>query len=138
MGISSLSGIQFMHRLAIFFMPSKYQPDYKFLRNVQTKKVHIFTLIQILSIAMLFLIKSYKIISIAFPIMVLALVGKHLKNLNIKKFNIIYEKGIRKIMDYVLFTQSELSHLDDIMPEISKRSNEECKNNQNNNYNKKV
>ncbi len=41
-------------------------------------------------------------------------------------------------MDYVLFTQSELSHLDDIMPEISKRSNEECKNNQNKNNSKKV
>ena len=31
--------------------------------------------------------------------------------------------GVRKIMDY-FFTQKELSHLDDIMPEIIKREKE--------------
>jgi hypothetical protein len=108
MGISSLNGIQFMQRLILFFMPEKHQPDYIFLRHVRTFKVHLFTIIQITCLALLFLIKSNKTISILFPIMVLALVG------------------IRKLMDY-MFTQTELSYLDDIMPEIVKRSKEDGK-----------
>ena len=36
--------------------------------------------------------------------------------------------GIRKLMDYVIFTQKDLSYLDDIMPELSKRSKEDGKN----------
>ncbi|CAF0855369.1 unnamed protein product [Brachionus calyciflorus] len=108
MGISSLNGIQFMQRLILFFMPEKHQPDYIFLRHVRTFKVHIFTIIQISCLAMLFIIKMNKTISILFPIMVLALVG------------------IRKLMDYI-FTQKELSYLDDIMPEIVKRSKEDGK-----------
>lgn len=102
MGISSLNGIQFMHRIILVFMPEKHQPDFIFLRHVRTYRVHIFTFIQLSTIALLFLIKSNKQISITFPIMVLALVI------------------IRKGMDYV-FTQKELSYLDDIMPEIVKR-----------------
>lgn len=70
MGISSLNGIQFMHRLILIFMPEKHQPDYKFLRHVRTLKVHLFTLIQISCLALLFIIKSNKKISIFFPIMV--------------------------------------------------------------------
>lgn len=106
MGITSLNGIQFMHRIVIIFMPEKHQPDYIFLRHVRTFKVHMFTLIQIASIGMLFFVKSNKKISISFPLMVLALVG------------------IRKLMDYI-FTQKELSYLDDIMPELVKRSKED-------------
>ena len=33
--------------------------------------------------------------------------------------------GIRKLMDFFVFTQKELSYLDDIMPEIVKRSEED-------------
>lgn len=73
MGISSLNGIQFMHRIILIFMPEKHQPDYIFLRHVRTFKVHIFTAIQIASLAMLFLIKMNKTISISFPIMVISL-----------------------------------------------------------------
>lgn len=70
MGISSLNGIQFMHRIILMFMPEKHQPDYYYLRHVRTFKVHAFTLIQLGSIALLFAIKSNKSISILFPIMV--------------------------------------------------------------------
>ena len=106
MGISSLNGIQFMHRIVIMFMPEKHQPDYTFLRHVRTFKVHIFTFMQVLSIAMLLIVKSNNTIGFLFPLMVLALVG------------------IRKLMDYV-FTQRELSYLDDIMPDIVKRCKED-------------
>ena len=47
MGIASLKGMQFIDRIFIMFMPQKYQPDYIYLRNVQLKKVHIFTAIQV-------------------------------------------------------------------------------------------
>lgn len=96
MGVSSLNGMQFMKRLLLPFMPEKHQPDYTYLRHVRTLKVHLFTLIQIVCLAMLFLIKMNKTISITFPIMVLALVG------------------IRKILDY-FFSQKELFYLDQII-----------------------
>jgi hypothetical protein len=70
MGISSLNGIQFMHRIILIFMPEKHQPDLTFLRHVKTMKVHLFTAIQISSLALLFIIKSNKSTSILFPIMV--------------------------------------------------------------------
>lgn len=34
MGFASLKGMQFFDRIMIMFMPSKYQPDYMFLRQV--------------------------------------------------------------------------------------------------------
>jgi len=34
MGFASLKGMQFFDRILIMFMPSKYQPDYMFLRQV--------------------------------------------------------------------------------------------------------
>jgi hypothetical protein len=77
MGIASLKGIQFIDRLFIMFMPEKHQPDYIFLRHVRTRRVHLFTLIQISCLVFLFVIKSTKAISITFPLMV----RFHYKNL---------------------------------------------------------
>lgn len=109
MGISSMKEIQLVSRILLMFMPEKYQPDYVYLRHVRTSRVHIFTLIQLSCLALLWIIKSIKKISILFPIMVLALVGA------------------RKLMDYI-FTQRELEYLDDIMPEIVKKEIEERRN----------
>lgn len=61
---------QFFDRMLIIFMPQKYQPDYTFLRSVPTYKVHIFTFVQFSCLLMLWIIKSYKPTSIAFPLMV--------------------------------------------------------------------
>ena len=102
MGISSLSGNQFMYRLGLFLIPEKHQPDYVFLRHVRTFRVHFFTIVQIICLVLLFIIQLNNTLSITFPLMVLALVG------------------VRKLMDY-MFTQKELAHLDDIMPEMVKR-----------------
>ena len=55
----------------VIFMPAKYQPDYMFLRNVPTGRVHLFTFIQSLCLAGLCVIKEIKSISIIFPIMVI-------------------------------------------------------------------
>lgn len=54
----------------ILFIPSKYQPDYIFLRHVKTGRVHLFTTIQLLSIILLYVIKFIDIIAISFPILV--------------------------------------------------------------------
>lgn len=128
MGISSLNGIQLMQRIFIFFMPEKHQPDLIFLRHVRTWRVHVFTLFQIGCLVLLFVIKMNKKISILFPVMV----NFCFKNIYIYGLKLeLFEKvlglvGIRKIMDYI-FTQKELSYLDDIMPEITKRSKEDGK-----------
>lgn len=72
MGVSSLHGMQIVNRILIWFMPQKYQPDYMYLRHVRTTKVHLFTFIQVLCLIILWIIKSIKKTSIAFPIMVWA------------------------------------------------------------------
>ncbi len=97
MGVNALNGMQLFDRILLLFMPAKYQPDYPFLRYVNTKRVHLYTLIQVVSTSMLYLVKFIDSIAITFPILVLATCG------------------IRKMLDYV-FTQRELFWLDDILP----------------------
>ncbi|XP_038073994.1 electroneutral sodium bicarbonate exchanger 1-like [Patiria miniata] len=104
MGISSLRGVQFVDRLLLFLMPAKHQPDHIYLRHVKLWKVHLFTAIQAICLAILWIIKTSKG-AIVFPIMVLAIVI------------------IRKGMDYI-FTQAELSFLDDVIPESQKTQKE--------------
>jgi len=108
MGFSSLRGVQFFQRIKLFFIPKKYHPDYIYLRHIPVLKVHLFTAIQIGGLAILWAIKSYKPISIIFPVMVVAIVG------------------IRKAFDYFpkLFNQRELSWIDDLIPEQEKKAKE--------------
>jgi len=54
----------------VMFMPAKYQPDYMFLRNVPMRRVHLFTFIQFICLAVLCVIKELGIVSIVFPVMV--------------------------------------------------------------------
>uniref|UniRef100_A0A2K6JQI5 Anion exchange protein n=1 Tax=Rhinopithecus bieti TaxID=61621 RepID=A0A2K6JQI5_RHIBE len=97
MGVSSLQGIQFFDRLKLFGMPAKHQPDFIYLRHVPLRKVHLFTLIQLTCLVLLWVIKASPA-AIVFPMMVLALVF------------------VRKVMD-LCFSKRELSWLDDLMPE---------------------
>ncbi|XP_062127095.1 electroneutral sodium bicarbonate exchanger 1 isoform X12 [Drosophila sulfurigaster albostrigata] len=103
MGVASLKGLQFFDRILIMFMPAKYQPDYMFLRQVPIKRVHLFTIIQLACLIILWLIKSFPQTSILFPLMLVVMIG------------------IRKSLDFV-FTRRELKILDDIMPEMTKRA----------------
>uniref|UniRef100_A0AAG5DUT2 Anion exchange protein n=1 Tax=Anopheles atroparvus TaxID=41427 RepID=A0AAG5DUT2_ANOAO len=103
MGVSALKGLQFFDRLLIMLMPAKYQPDYMFLRQVPIRRVHLFTMIQLACFAVLWLIKSFSITSILFPLMLVVMIG------------------VRKSLDY-MFTKRELKILDDIMPEMTKRA----------------
>ncbi|XP_005723468.1 sodium-driven chloride bicarbonate exchanger isoform X1 [Pundamilia nyererei] len=106
MGASSLRGIQFYDRLRLFGMPAKHQPDFIYLRHVPLRKVHLFTIIQLSCLVLLWTIKTSRA-AIVFPMMVLALVF------------------IRKLMDCI-FTKRELSWLDDLMPESKKKKLEDA------------
>ncbi|XP_070786454.1 sodium-driven chloride bicarbonate exchanger-like isoform X1 [Enoplosus armatus] len=106
MGASSLRGIQFFDRLRLFSMPAKHQPDFIYLRHVPLRKVHLFTIVQLSCLVLLWVIKTSKA-AIVFPMMVLALVF------------------IRKLLDFI-FTKRELSWLDDLMPEWKKKKLEDA------------
>ncbi|XP_037618049.1 sodium-driven chloride bicarbonate exchanger-like isoform X2 [Sebastes umbrosus] len=106
MGASSLRGIQFFDRLKLFSMPAKHQPDFIYLRHVPLRKVHLFTIIQLSCLILLWVIKTSNY-AIVFPMMVLALVF------------------IRKLLDFI-FTKRELSWLDDLMPEWKKKKLEDA------------
>ncbi|XP_067084475.1 solute carrier family 4 member 4a isoform X3 [Osmerus mordax] len=107
MGVASLNSVQFMDRLQLLLMPAKHQPDLVYLRHVPLRKVHLFTFIQVLCLALLWILKS-TVAAIVFPVMILALVA------------------VRKFMDY-MFSQHELSFLDDIIPEKDKKKKEDEK-----------
>nr|XP_020441437.1 electrogenic sodium bicarbonate cotransporter 1-like isoform X1 [Monopterus albus]XP_020441438.1 electrogenic sodium bicarbonate cotransporter 1-like isoform X1 [Monopterus albus] len=107
MGVASLNGVQFMDRLVLLLMPAKHQPDLVYLRHVPLRKVHLFTFIQVLCLALLWILKS-TVAAIIFPVMILALVA------------------VRKVMDY-MFSQHDLSFLDDIIPEKDKKKKEDEK-----------
>ena len=70
MGYSAMRGMQLVDRLYLFFQPVKYQPDLPYLRHVPLYRVHIFTLLQLMCLGVLWAVKSVKAISIGFPLMV--------------------------------------------------------------------
>ncbi|XP_005881690.1 PREDICTED: electrogenic sodium bicarbonate cotransporter 1 isoform X6 [Myotis brandtii] len=107
MGVASLNGVQFMDRLKLLLMPLKHQPDFIYLRHVPLRRVHLFTFLQVLCLALLWILKS-TVAAIIFPVMILALVA------------------VRKGMDY-LFSQHDLSFLDDVIPEKEKKKKEDEK-----------
>ncbi len=62
--------IQMVQRILIMFMPAKYQPDYMFLRNVPLRRVHLFTIIQLVFFVIMWVLEKIKITSLLFPLMV--------------------------------------------------------------------
>ncbi|KAG6444065.1 hypothetical protein O3G_MSEX003150 [Manduca sexta] len=108
MGVASLKGLQFFDRILIMFMPQKYQPDHMFLRQVPIRRVHLFTAIQLTCLVCLWVIKSFSMTSILFPLMLVVMIG------------------IRKALDF-FFTRREMKILDDVMPEMTKRNQDELR-----------
>uniref|UniRef100_A0A673LLV3 Anion exchange protein n=1 Tax=Sinocyclocheilus rhinocerous TaxID=307959 RepID=A0A673LLV3_9TELE len=108
MGVASLGGIQFWDRIKLIMMPAKHQPDFSYLRHVPLRRVHLFTLVQIVCLAVLWILKS-TFLAIIFPVMILGLMV------------------IRKMLDMV-FSQHDLAWLDDILPEKEKKKKEDEKN----------
>ncbi|KAM9783143.1 sodium bicarbonate cotransporter 3-like [Neosynchiropus ocellatus] len=107
MGVSSLRGIQLFDRIKLFGMPAKHQPDLIYLRYVPLWKVHVFTVVQLTCLIVLWVIKA-SAAAVVFPMMVLALVF------------------IRKLLDFC-FTTRELSWLDDLIPESKKKKDDDKK-----------
>uniref|UniRef100_H3BZM8 Anion exchange protein n=1 Tax=Tetraodon nigroviridis TaxID=99883 RepID=H3BZM8_TETNG len=96
MGVASLGGIQFWERIKLYLMPPKHQPDFSFLRHVPLRRVHLFTLVQLVCLAVLWILKS-TFLAIIFPVMILGLMV------------------VRKLLD-MMFSQHDLAWLDDILP----------------------
>ncbi|NWS09488.1 S4A4 protein, partial [Motacilla alba] len=69
MGVTALNSIQLMDRVRLLLMPAKHQPDLAYLRHVPLRRVHLFTSIQLLCLALLWLLKS-TVAAIIFPVMV--------------------------------------------------------------------
>lgn len=61
--------VQFFDRIRLFGMPAKHQPDFIYLRHVPLRKVHLFTIIQLSCLVLLWVIKTSKA-AIVFPMMV--------------------------------------------------------------------
>ncbi|KAK5900330.1 hypothetical protein CgunFtcFv8_025295 [Champsocephalus gunnari] len=107
MGVASLSGIQFWERIKLYMMPPKHQPDFSFLRHVPMRRVHLFTLVQIICLAVLWILKS-TFLAIIFPIMILGLMV------------------VRKLLD-LMFSQHDLAWMDDILPDKDKKKEKKKK-----------
>ncbi|XP_039593349.1 sodium bicarbonate cotransporter 3-like isoform X4 [Polypterus senegalus] len=99
--------LQFFDRIKLFGMPAKHQPDLIYLRYVPLWKVHVFTVVQLTCLVLLWVIKA-SAAAVVFPMMVLALVF------------------VRKLLDF-FFTKRELSWLDDLMPESKKKKEDDKK-----------
>lgn len=60
---------QLFDRIKLFWMPAKHQPDFIYLRHVPLRKVHLFTIIQLSCLVLLWIIKVSRA-AIVFPMMV--------------------------------------------------------------------
>ncbi|NXT23395.1 S4A5 protein, partial [Syrrhaptes paradoxus] len=98
---------QFWERCKLFLMPAKHQPDYVFLRHVPLRRIHLFTLVQIVCLAVLWILKS-TVAAIIFPVMILALIL------------------VRRLLDFV-FSQHDLAWIDNIIPEKEKKKEDDKK-----------
>ncbi|XP_078518959.1 anion exchange protein 2 isoform X2 [Lissotriton helveticus] len=66
MGITSLNGIQFYERLKLLLMPPKHHPDAPYVKKVRTMRMHLFTALQLVCLAVLWAVMS-TVASLAFP-----------------------------------------------------------------------
>ncbi|XP_078071673.1 anion exchange protein 2-like isoform X2 [Mustelus asterias] len=66
MGVTSLNGIELYERLQLLLMPSKHHPDHMYVQKVKTLRMHLFTIVQVFCLAVLWAVMS-TIASLAFP-----------------------------------------------------------------------
>ncbi|KAI3359586.1 hypothetical protein L3Q82_013987 [Scortum barcoo] len=93
MGITSLSGIQMWDRMLLLITPKKYHPSDAYATRVQTWRMHLFTLIQIGCLAILWVVKMSPF-SLALP------------------FVLILTIPLRMFMTGTLFSPLEMKCLD--------------------------
>ncbi|XP_019961533.1 solute carrier family 4 member 1b (Diego blood group) [Paralichthys olivaceus] len=93
MGVTSLNGIQLWDRILLLFIPKKYHPDEPYATRVSTGRMHLFTAIQVVCLALLWIVKSSPV-SLALP------------------FILILTIPLRMLMTGHLFTEMEMKCLD--------------------------
>ncbi|XP_048004593.1 anion exchange protein 3 isoform X2 [Leguminivora glycinivorella] len=98
MGISALGGIQFWDRCILLLKPVKHHAQVPYVRRVPTWKMHMFTLVQLTGIIVLFTVKSSRF-SLALP------------------FFLVMMIPLRMSLAY-LFTPLQLRALDGVQKEI--------------------
>ncbi len=77
--ISSFTATQLFDRFSLFFIPPVSHPNSIYVRKTPTWKMHLYTLIQIGCLGLLWLIKSLKAVSIGFPLFFILLVPTRLQ-----------------------------------------------------------
>ncbi|XP_051905428.1 solute carrier family 4 member 1a (Diego blood group) [Hippocampus zosterae] len=93
MGVTSLSGIQMWDRMLLLITPKKYHPSDAYATKVSTMRMHLFTLIQLVCLAVLWVVKMSPF-SLALPFILLLTVP------------------LRMFMTGTLFTNLEMKCLD--------------------------
>ncbi|XP_055079620.1 solute carrier family 4 member 1a (Diego blood group) [Periophthalmus magnuspinnatus] len=93
MGITSLSGVQMWDRMLLLITPKKYHPSDAYATRVSTLRMHIFTFIQIICLAILWVVKMSPF-SLALPFVLLLTIP------------------LRMVMTGTLFTEMEMNCLD--------------------------
>ncbi|XP_042361408.1 solute carrier family 4 member 1a (Diego blood group) [Plectropomus leopardus] len=93
MGITSLSGIQMWDRMLLLITPKKYHPGDAYATRVSTMRMHLFTFIQLVCLAILWVVKISPF-SLALP------------------FVLILTIPLRMAMTGTLFTNLEMKCLD--------------------------
>ncbi|KAL2101230.1 hypothetical protein ACEWY4_002991 [Coilia grayii] len=93
MGVTSLQGIQLWDRILLLIVPKKYHPNLPYATRVPTLKMHLFTIIQIVCLVILWVIKSSPA-SLALP------------------FILILTIPLRMLMTGTLFTKFQMKCLD--------------------------
>ncbi|KAG1967514.1 anion exchange protein [Pimephales promelas] len=93
MGITSLSGIQLWDRILMLIMPKKHHPPVPFVTRVPTMRMHLYTLIQVMCLVILWAVKSSSF-SLALP------------------FVLILTIPLRMLMTGPIFTAMEMKCLD--------------------------
>lgn len=94
MGVTSLSGIQLFDRILLLLKPPKYHPDLPYVKRVKTWRMHLFTGIQIICLAVLWAVKSFPSTSLALP------------------FVLILTVPLRRLLLPLIFRNLELQCLD--------------------------
>ena len=101
--------------MLIVFMPDKYKPDEPYVRNIPNRRLHLYTLVQIIMLGLLCIFKVVQQISIIFPIMVSE--TQHRKSLHYCLISqVLLLVGGRWLVGW-LFPKGDLDILDDPIPE---------------------
>ncbi|XP_031734013.1 anion exchange protein 2-like isoform X2 [Anarrhichthys ocellatus] len=108
MGVMSLNGIQLTERLILLLMPSKYHPDHNYVRKVRTLRMHLFTVVELTCLSLLWVVMATAA-ALAFPFMLLLTIP------------------VRMLLLPRLFTRRELQSLDadDAEPHLEEKEGQD-------------